>query len=75
MINRPRIKIEIDNNNIEYTKKELNDINHRLSYITKYDTLNITNQFSKIVGNQRKQQCFNTNQNIFYQGIPFILDK
>ena len=83
MFNRPRIQIEIDNYDYDkYPKIQLNNIKNKislndgLSYITdKYDTCYISNQFNKVVGNQRKQQCFNTNQNVFYQGIPFILDK
>jgi len=77
MFNRPRVQIEIDNYDYDkYPKIQLNNIKNRLNYITdKYDTRYISNQFNKVVGNQRKQQYFYTNQNVFSQGIPFILDK
>jgi len=77
MFNRPRVQIEIDNYDYDkYPKIQLNNIKNRLSYITdKYDTRYISNQFNKVVGNQRKQQYSYTNQNVFSQGIPFILDK
>ncbi len=81
MFNRPRIQIEIDNYdyNYNYVKDNIKDklsLNDRLSYITdKYDTRYISNQFNKVVGNQRKQQYSYTNQTVFSQGIPFILDK
>ena len=66
MINPPRLQIKIDDN-IEYNKS---------SYITdKYNAYDSSKQFSKVVGDQRKQQSFNTNQNVFFQGLPFILDK
>jgi hypothetical protein len=77
MFNRPRVQIEIDNYDYDkYPKIQLNNIKDRLSYITdKYDTRYISNQFNKVVGNQRKQQYSYTNQTVFSQGIPFILDK
>ena len=77
MFNRPRVQIEIDNYDYDkYPKIQLNNIKDRLSYITnKYDTRYISNQFNKVVGNQKKQQYSYTNQNVFSQGIPFILDK
>ena len=77
MFNRSRVQIEIDNYDYDkYPKIQLNNIKDRLSYITnKYDTRYISNQFNKVVGNQKKQQYSYTNQNVFSQGIPFILDK
>jgi hypothetical protein len=77
MFNRPRVQIEINNYDYDkYPKIQLNNIKDRLSYITdKYDTRYISNQFNKVVGNQKKQQYSYTNQNVFSQGIPFILDK
>jgi hypothetical protein len=74
MFIRPRVQIEIELDNYNYVKDKLS-LNDKLSYITKYDTHYISNHFSKVVGNQRKQQYFYTNQNVFSQGIPFILDK
>ena len=66
MINPLRVQIKIDDN-IKYYKS---------SYITdNYNACDSSKQFSKVVGNQRKQQSFNTNQNVFFQGLPFILDK
>ena len=77
MFNRPRVQIEINNYDYDkYPKIQLNNIKDRLSYITdKYDTRYISNQFNKVVGNQKNQQYSYTNQNVFSQGIPFILDK